>query len=408
MRVLQESDTALSRFLDSAPVKDFWLKGDINTTWAAPWEDYPNLDATRKETTKIQPVWNEDFISTFPRDKWQLSDTHTGWNKLTQDCLMHATDQLSELAVGVVIELVGQDETGWPSKAHRGKFVRDLIRVYHRRGGIPVQGVITDLARVMAVKLEGIGEDGEPRLVKTAVLTGSGVKKVFLAFAAASTEDLFVTTQTKFMLRSTSGLSVRTQQAVPDRILGRGAQGCVFLLRGPVDRFLKDFTDQQHFSKEVEALRALNASNVSGVPTLLALDNKQHAFAATPVGTMITMQRGKAWLLIAATCLASILQETHNLKLVHRDVRPSNIITKDNDVYLLDWACAAAVGNKVLMHAGTVYYAAIEVLEALNNKVPYEPKPSHDLESLVYVMDAICVANHRTSLLSQKPILVNC
>jgi hypothetical protein len=387
IRVLQDPDSELAKYFDDAKVQDFWLQSaERGTEWLAPWQDYQVLNARNTETTVIQEVWNKRFISTFPDCKWQLSDTHNGWQHLTQDGLMHLAHHKSESNTGVVIELVGQNESGWPSKQHRGKFIRDMIRMFRRRGSSALYGIITDLARVVVVKLASIDDDGTPRLVKTATLAGAAVKMVFLAFAAASPEALYVNERPSFSLRPVSGRG-QTVDSYPDRVLGHGAQGSVYLLRGATNQFVKHFTNQSDFEVELRALQVL--AGVPGVPTLIATDWENHAFAATPVCAASTRKRRDAGLLIAATSLVSTLQAAHANSLVHRDVRPSNILFDNDDkVYLVDWACSTeAVGTTVDKHAGTVYYAAEEVLDSIAKGVGYKPKPAHDLESLIYTMD---------------------
>lgn len=271
LRALEYPNTELALYFDRVVVGDFWLKPDKFTVWNAPWAAFATLDPKNIETAVIQKVWNDKYIPSFPGGTWQLSDTHTGWQGMTPDCLQHLAGRKSEIATGVVIELVGQDEVGWPSKHHPGKFVRDLLRVFHRRGGIPVQGIITDLARFVAVKLERIGEDGTPQLFKTPTLTGPAVHKMFLAYTAASPELLNVTRELVFDLWLVAG--GRAMEACPDRVLGNGAQGCVYLLRPSDDQqqdlFLKQFSEGgPSYQQEVDALTTLGS--VHGAPVLIS------------------------------------------------------------------------------------------------------------------------------------------
>jgi hypothetical protein len=383
LHVLQDSDTVLASYFDAAQVCEFWLKPSEELAWKAPWGEYAELNPAKKETGTIQPDWNTKFVPALKSTVWQLSDTHTGWEKLTQDCLLHLRGRQAELTTGLVIELVGQDETGWPSKAHRGKFIRDLIRIFGRRGEAVVHGVITDLARIVAVRLRGINADGTPLLQKTATLTGPDVERVFLAFAIASAApaQLGVMEDLVFDICQQTGRAV---QAIPDRLLGRGAQASVYLLRtSSSDQYLKHFLHGENgFRRELESLDLLQGT--VGVPTVKGVDKKQHAFTATPVGTLVAAKRGMAWLQRAAVALTKVLRAAHANNLVHRDVRPSNIIVSAEVVHLIDWACSAKGGEQVTTHYGTVHYAAISVLESLVSSAPYTPDSSHDLESLIY------------------------
>jgi hypothetical protein len=71
------------------------------------------------------------------------------------------------------------------------------------------------------------------------------------------------------------------------------------------------------------------------------------------------------------------LEAAHRKGLMHRD----------ENVYLLDWACSAQRDTQTDTHAGTVHYVAVGVLKHLDAKTAYSPDAAHDLESLVYTMD---------------------
>jgi len=153
-RVLATPDDILSDAYDKAEICPFWLPdAPENEKWDAPWADYTVTDPTRTEMKTIQPAFSDKFIPKFPSaSPYELVDTHSPWNHLTQDAtlFMRGTSQV-ELTAAAIFELVGQDETGFPSKRHKSKFLRDCMRLYIRCGSDrEVHGVITDLSRAVA------------------------------------------------------------------------------------------------------------------------------------------------------------------------------------------------------------------------------------------------------------------
>jgi hypothetical protein len=93
---------------------------------------------------------------------------------------------------------------------------------------------------------------------------------MFLAYTAASPELLNVTRELVFDLRLVAG--GRAMEACPDRVLGNGAQGCVYLLRPSDDQqqdlFLKQFSEGgPSYQQEVDALTTVDS--VSGAPVLI-------------------------------------------------------------------------------------------------------------------------------------------
>ncbi len=95
---------------------------------------------------------------------------------------MHLRDRpLSAVSIGLVIELVGQDETGFPSRDHKAKFIRNLMRVHKKRGFLGhVFGVITDLSRIICFKLEGSAR--KMHFQRTAEGEGPMVKEFMISF----------------------------------------------------------------------------------------------------------------------------------------------------------------------------------------------------------------------------------
>ena len=75
--------------------------------------------------------------------------------------------------------------------------------------------------------------------------------------------------------------------------------------------------------------------------------------------------------------------------IVHRDVRPENVMkTAGGKVVLNDWGCAANEGTEVPF-AGTFRYASEEVLSSVINGKDRSPKPKDDLHSLVRTVVAL-------------------
>lgn len=168
---------------EQAPTNPLWLPPLDNTknnAWDAPWSDYAVTDTSRTETSHIQPESNSKIMPKFPNGSpYQIVDSHNGWNRLTQDATLFLRNRARvELTVAAIIELVGQDELGFPSKKHKAKFLRDCMRIYRRCGSNrEVHGVITDLSRCVAVKMTGLDDSSLPKVVKPAVFEGAQVRE---------------------------------------------------------------------------------------------------------------------------------------------------------------------------------------------------------------------------------------
>ena len=390
VNLLGDPTTALADYFDNASVmsvSELIPDPDQELNWNGEWESYcvPKSSIMEKDKTignalikGIQSIWNEHFIK-HKIGHWTFTDTHNGWQKFTVDCVMHLKDTpLCEMGIGLVIELVGQNEEGWPSKAHKSKFVRDLIRL-HNRVRRPVYGVVLDLGRAVCFRLSGMEEGGIPNLSKTPVQSGGDVRTLMTRIVSLQPRDLGVGS-VEFNFSDDGRL------VYPKRILGSGAQGVVYQADGEDgDIFIKQVHTREHYDTETSVLKCL--SQIKGVPQLLRRDDEKLAFAAIPVGRRITLFRQNLQIPKFAAFLTETLKCAHEKGVVHRDVRPSNLaVAKDNHPVLLDFGCACRTGEEIA-YSGSVHYAAEDVLIQLRNRIHVvEYHPWFDLESLVYSM----------------------
>lgn len=190
---LNTKDVMVEMF-DGAETVQFWLKSGNPRAWSgAPWAEYSITDKNLMETKAggVQDTWNNKFIANYSPKRWTFTDTHINFfQRTTQDCLMHLPKRpLSMVSIGLVIELVGQNETGFPSNDHKAKFIRDLMRIHKRRGYLGrLCGALTDLSRIICFQLEG-PENGM-RFQRTAEEGGALVRKRMVAFLCANPNEL--------------------------------------------------------------------------------------------------------------------------------------------------------------------------------------------------------------------------
>lgn len=359
----------------------------VDIEWESSWENYSeqNIGRTESGAEGVQTVWNS-FISNGEIGPWTFTDTHNGWQKLTQDCVMHLKGgPLCEMNIGLLIELVGQNEPGWPSKDHKAKFVRDLVRLY-RRVTRPVYGVVLDLCRILCFRLDCVNELGVPQLFRTAIHAGSAVRDIMTRFACASPESLGITAII-FNIKYLDNV-LRVQAA---RRIASGAQGVVYSVNfGDENQyFVKKFNRREFYDCEVVCLNKL--LRVPGVPQIFGLDEACLAVMASSIGKRITKYRKSPHLIILASEFAGILWSIHTKGILHRDIRPSNVMVIDCggriSPLIIDFGCAVDLDGCLKPYAGTIHYAAAEVLKQIvDGSTVIGAQSAYDLESLVLVM----------------------
>jgi len=130
-------------------------------------------------------------------------------------------------------------------------------------------------------------------------------------------------------------------------------------------------------SREVEVLKIL--SNIPGVPTLVT-EGKDF---------IVIMPAGYEFVRFTGTQIkdfVQMLKHVHYRKIIHRDIRPSNLILHNDHVYLIDWGFAVDDG-KTEQFRGGLWCAANEILTSVSGLIT--SKPQHDLIMLLKMIHGI-------------------
>ena len=151
---------------------------------------------------------------------------------MTQDVTLFLKNRLRvELTVVAIFEWVCQDESPFPSKKHKAKFVQDCMQLYLRSGHCrEVHSVITDLSRAVAVKLVSLDDNLVPTIQKTATFDGKMVRRLLSQFVFASPNKLGVDAKQWHF----NGNRVEAGKA-----LGSGLHGCIFSVASSDTSFVK-------------------------------------------------------------------------------------------------------------------------------------------------------------------------
>lgn len=412
IRFLLRNDDELEAMYDHAPIQEFWFPLSEKAVWASRamdvWRDLSPFDASRGETGTILPKF-QSIQKRHSSKEWVLTDTHNGWEGTTQDFLMckkgHA---LTVHAVGSVIELVGQNEAPFPTKQHKAKFIRDLLRIHVLRGEkAELYGVITDKCRVDVVRLSGPAT--APTIVRTS--TADRASEYIGQLLKCTAEQLgnacsvFICGQSHLFNDQSTYLGVERAGDIEmeneddgkfivvasGRLLGIGVQSIVFVCADRTANFIKTFHWRASFEVELKALRTLKG--VAGVPDLIAVSDECLALLAAPIGTPLRHYLDKSVCLIKVACgLVYTLRNTHGLHIVHRDISPNNIIVGEGwQGLLIDWATSSSTTAVETEYQGSTLFASNAVLKVCSS-VPAESPISlmyekyMDLESLVKTM----------------------
>jgi serine/threonine-protein kinase len=154
-------------------------------------------------------------------------------------------------------------------------------------------------------------------------------------------------------------------------LLGRGGMGEVWrafdtmtervvALKVLPDRSAEDQVFQQRFRREARSAAGLNEPHVVPIHDFGEIDGRLYVTMRLIEGrdlqTMLAdgpLQPARAVHIIDQ--VASALYAAHRIDLVHRDVKPSNILVAEDDfAYLIDFGIARTTGEASLTHSGKV------------------------------------------------------
>jgi serine/threonine-protein kinase len=196
-------------------------------------------------------------------------------------------------------------------------------------------------------------------------------------------------------------------------LLGRGGMGEVWRAHDTViDRIVaikilpaevsRDEVFQQRFRREAHAAARLNSPHVVPIHTHGEIDGRLFVDMRLIEGTNLQSLLDAGPLTPARAVrfieqIARALQAAHKAGLLHRDVKPSNVLIDDDDyAYLIDFGIARAVGEQALTNAGdvlgTFYYMAPERFVAATGGAGVDARS--DIYSLACVLYECLTAEH--------------
>jgi serine/threonine protein kinase, bacterial len=184
-------------------------------------------------------------------------------------------------------------------------------------------------------------------------------------------------------------------------VLGHGGMGVVWRAHDPIfDRFVAlkvlpanladDQVFQQRFRQEALAAAGLDEPHIVPIYDFGEVEDRlfvtMRLIEGQSLETLIEagpLEPARAVFIIEQ--IASALDAAHRVKLVHRDVKPSNILIADNDfAYLIDFGIARSIGKPGLTSTGatigTWAYMAPERFRVTT------PAPSSDTYALACVL----------------------
>jgi len=120
--------------------------------------------------------------------------------------------------------------------------------------------------------------------------------------------------------------------------------------------------------REVQVLKRLGS--LKGIPSLVA--EGKDFIVISPTGSSFKQFDSSTQLIE----FIQLLQKVHEHKIVHRDIRPANLILFEDHIYLIDWGFAVECGETAI-YSGAMWCAANEILTSESDQITSIPQ--HDL-----------------------------
>ncbi|MEU7600901.1 PQQ-binding-like beta-propeller repeat protein [Streptomyces sp. NPDC041003] len=204
-----------------------------------------------------------------------------------------------------------------------------------------------------------------------------------------------------------------------ERILGAGGMGVVYLAVSPSgrqaavkvirERFASDPLFRVRFAREVEAARAvsgaftapvIDADTTGDLPWMATLYVPGPTLAEQ-VAADGPMAADEAWQL--ASGLVEALRDIHRAGLVHRDLKPGNILLADDGPRVIDFGISRAIDSDALTQTGVIVgtppFMAPEQFRA-----PKETGPAADVFALGSVL--VHAATGRSPFEAESPYAI--
>ncbi|WP_404958523.1 protein kinase domain-containing protein [Streptomyces sp. 147326] len=204
-----------------------------------------------------------------------------------------------------------------------------------------------------------------------------------------------------------------------ERILGAGGMGVVYLAVSPSgrqaavkvirERFAADPLFRVRFAREVEAARAVSGAftapvidaDTSGDMPWMATLYVPGPTLAEQVAAHGPMDADEAWQL--ASGLVEALRDIHRAGLVHRDLKPGNILLADDGPRVIDFGISRAIDSDALTQTGVVI-GTPPFMAPEQFRTPKETGPAADVFALGSVL--VHAATGRSPFEAESPYAI--
>ncbi|KAH3759349.1 hypothetical protein Pelo_8827 [Pelomyxa schiedti] len=223
----------------------------------------------------------------------------------------------------------------------------------------------------------------------------------FKSFPCALCSLLYSTTETTGWVAK---VMVPKSIQNPKKFLGYGATGFVFRDKEKTWKFASKPEAKAEIQHEYKILERMNAKNVPNIPSVI--EREEYGFAMSEQGYPVENTDSLCSLFEDYT---KALVEASRCDIVHRDIRPQNLLVCNGGGLVIDWGFACTT-KKMIHYEGTVRFASKRVWTLLTHaqsRGEQNPKVkctlADDLESLVKSMAALsskslleCIMQDRT------------